>query len=398
MNTPQPPHIPQRGASLGDPVLRTRASFYSGLTDQSDESLTASLKELNKRDGLARRSQMSIDASTQQIDWFRVLEERVHLQLERVEINFARKEKRWIAGAMTHEEFEDHKDTYLSEVSKLNSQITNILDGTVRRSAEPKYNKEFVSLLESQVFDKIKRPFKDKLIKAYGASNPNPTGVDKECWCPVSKRYAATSARKGAHLFPHKLGQEAMNLIFGEAPNETYLLNGAKNGLLLDHQIEEQFDYFNLVIVPLDKGEGRWVIRILDHALLPQKVSGRWDQVTFKELDGEELEFKNDFRPGARFLYLHYVLALLRATQPDRARNQKGVIRELHKDMPVWASPGRYLTENMLLSVAEKAGQDISKFAKFSSHSTGTVPNQPNLSMGELREIIEDEELYDTVE
>ncbi len=33
---------------------------------------------------------------------------------------------------------------------------------------------------------------------------------------------------------------------------DKYLFNAAKDGLLLDFQVEEQFDFFNLVIIPYE--------------------------------------------------------------------------------------------------------------------------------------------------
>ncbi|KAI9724471.1 MAG: hypothetical protein M1812_000539 [Candelaria pacifica] len=90
--------------------------------------------------------------------------------------------------------------------------------------------------------------------------------------------------------------------------------------------------------------------------------------------------------------------ALLRALQPDRSANQEG-IKELYEDMPVWASPGRYLNQNMLLGVAAKAGQDITRFHNIYDHSLGEKDNtNPEISMKALGEMLEDEELYDVIE
>ncbi|KAI9711599.1 MAG: hypothetical protein M1812_007121 [Candelaria pacifica] len=399
----QRPAIPERTTSSNDPVLRTKPSVVSRRSETSNESLTISLKELEKKDAQAKKSIASLNSPNNRLDWFRLLEERVHNQIERQSILFARSELKLAAGELNPSEFADRENAYLDEIANLQAQISDILGRTIRISDdEPSDdNAVFVKLLESQVFPpKGKRQntnFKEILMEAYKAINPEHS---EQCWCPISKKFSAKTNRKATYIFPYKLGQEAMDTIFGPAPSDAYTLTGAKNGMLLDFQISEQFDFFNLVIVPKHpEGRGRWILRVLHRALMRQTVGAKDDQVTFRDIDGQELEFTNHHRPAARFLYLHYILALLRTVQPDRSANQEAVIKELCKDMPVWTSPGRYLKQNMLLAVAAKAGQDITRFHNIYDHSLGEKDDtNPQISMNVLGEMLEDEELYDVIE
>ncbi|KAI9723255.1 MAG: hypothetical protein M1812_001137 [Candelaria pacifica] len=365
------PEIPARGASLRDLALRWPAP------EDDISSLHSSIGELRRREQLARKSMASLDSSTHPA-WWDALSERVHCQLERIEIQYIEDQRAGREGHKTNEEMADIREQYGHDVRNLNHQLTRILDRNVSLSLKPKYNKPFVDLLETLVWPKLNKclnsSFKELLIEKYGAANPK--SVEK-CWSPVSKGFSSTTNRKAAHIFPHKLGQEIMDLVFGELPSEDYELAGAKNGLLLPFQIAEQFEMFNLVIIPHKEGNGRWILRVLDHNLLKHEVGHTHDTKRFSDIDGDELVFTNNFRPGARFLYFHYVLALIEAT---RRPDQKCYLKEVKADMPVWA---------------KKAGLDVARFANLSAHSIGQDANQSNESVSTLNEILEDEDLYD---
>ena len=66
----------------------------------------------------------------------------------------------------------------------------------------------------------------------------------------------------------------------------------------------------------------------------------------YGDLDGTELEFKNDNRPAHRSLYYHFVSTLLRYV-----RYEKPGWAEKRINLPtgkIWATPGPYLRKSML--------------------------------------------------
>ena len=184
----------------------------------------------------------------------------------------------------------------------------------------------FIELL----LDRIEKPeirssrqqtnFRRLLVDEYEARDPD--GGDG-LWCPVVKDFIIPSVVKAAHIVPNKLGQKRMDTIFG--PDSSHELFSARNGLLLHTSIEEKFDRHLLVIVPdapipADGPILRWRLRILDQTVLDQTVPLKLgakgpgpSPIIYRDLDGELLEFRSATRPAARYLYFHYVVALLRA-------------------------------------------------------------------------------------
>ncbi|KAI9764138.1 MAG: hypothetical protein M1840_008698 [Geoglossum simile] len=72
------------------------------------------------------------------------------------------------------------------------------------------------------------------------------------------------------------------------------------------------------------------------------------------DLDGTELEFKNENRPAHRFRYYHFVSTLLRYV-----RYEKPGWAEKRVNLPtgkIWATPGPYLRKSMLKALANVIG------------------------------------------
>ena len=77
-------------------------------------------------------------------------------------------------------------------------------------------------------------------------------------------------------------------------------------------------------------------------------------KVTLKDVDGQQVIFKNGRRPASRFLYYHYVVTLLR-----NKRNRQPSWEKYFADLPTgrpFATMGRYLRSSMLPALASSAG------------------------------------------
>ncbi|KAF4776539.1 hypothetical protein HER10_EVM0006875 [Colletotrichum scovillei] len=130
----------------------------------------------------------------------------------------------------------------------------------------------------------------------------------------------AYQCHAAANIVPHfsNVPHEILEDLFGERERE---LSGPANSLLLSMQIQYWFNHYKLVIVPVDPEEKplkRWKIDILDkdiedidlHAV--RFTPGGKTPRFAKSLQDRELVFLNDKRPAARFLYFHFIMALIR--------------------------------------------------------------------------------------
>ncbi|MCJ1462585.1 hypothetical protein MMC07_001187 [Pseudocyphellaria aurata] len=156
-----------------------------------------------------------------------------------------------------------------------------------------------------------------------------------------------------------------MTYIFGEdAKGE---LNKAANGLFLHGVFEEQFDRHKIVIVPY---RGLWNSPL---------GAGK----TFADLHQQKLIFEpnHPFRPRARYLFFHYVMAMLQL-----GRGQKAEKAGMTSDMPelstpatsrVWATQGRYLRKNMIRAFIEGIGHEDTD-AETSNMLSHAMDDQPD--------------------
>ena len=109
---------------------------------------------------------------------------------------------------------------------------------------------------------------------------------------------------------------ELEDYIFG--PGIGHRMCFADNCFLISLPIEHAFDVGNLVFVPVDAHE-RPILRckavLLDSGSANTPVTiqpGAGARVTLGDLDGQELRFRNNERPAARFLFYHFPSTVLR--------------------------------------------------------------------------------------
>ncbi|MCJ1301353.1 hypothetical protein MMC08_004152 [Hypocenomyce scalaris] len=224
--------------------------------------------------------------------------------------------------------------------------------------------------------------FRMELIRTYNSRHPE----DDSVWCPVMHTFALDpDQRVAAHIFPRRLGQRAMNQIFGVGADGD--LSGIRNGLIISSAIERKFAKFQLVIVPTKpRSEANpvddWVLRVVDHQIDPYRVYETG--LTFKEIDGRPLVFRSAARPAARYLYLHYVVAML-LTRTDR-NPKSAVIATACKEV-AWPTPGKYIRQNMLAALIREVGEvEPAETEAFQEH---IIPDTDTASSKDLSRLCE---------
>ncbi|KAI9695712.1 MAG: hypothetical protein M1836_006078 [Candelina mexicana] len=228
-------------------------------------------------------------------------------------------------------------------------------------------------------------------------------------WCPIVKDYAIET-RTAAHIVPHSLGLANIGYLFGN-PDEGYkYVWSMKNGLIMHSSLEKQFDKGEFIIIPAPaKSESssdestlsnklaispqkdapgssksapvvpprthslpanqrtspqkaqntkdepvRLVFKLLNKSIAGARIGGSGPEYGF--VDGKELVFKNNKRPGLRFLYYHYISTILRYVRYEKANWAQHRV-----EIPtgqIWASPGAYLRRSMLKKLASAIGDN----------------------------------------
>lgn len=290
-----------------------------------------------------------------------------------------RKEAALLKAAQLEREKIKHS-TLTQSTNAFLSIITEILFPAIegqRKSAEQKVWKTALSVMYNVLLDTKPSSMIGKQLKEKKSLCASGTGA--QAWCPVTQVYMGMSRRTAAHIVPHRLGQKGFELFFGKNLDEfdsgTWSL---RNGLILDSDIEGLFDEGVIVMTPCssDPDETEFETRVVQYDRLNDDIhSGGPGECCNKirDLQGRKLVFKNNSRPGKRYLYLMYCAALYKANREGRHQ----VIRnELRNGKDIWATPGCYIRENMLSAMVANMGHDPSKLhASMHAISSGEIKN-----------------------
>jgi hypothetical protein len=186
-----------------------------------------------------------------------------------------------------------------------------------------------------------------------------------------------------------------MDAIFGKKrPEELF---SACNGLLVAQPVERWLDSGKLVIVP-DLPERPALVELLAWVRRDTReyrlkiIDPTWERLdkmvsfahpkTWRELDGQKLQFRTKFRPAARYLYFHYCVQVLRRAW---AHNTGGGSFPTLRDevgKPFWGTPGRYLPKNMLLSLVEALGHEYKDLLDGAGYNTACGDKNLLLEVG----------------
>lgn len=193
--------------------------------------------------------------------------------------------------------------------------------------------------------------------QAHSAYDPNPQEDDDPCsprgfvWCHVSGMWYCEDQVKAAHIVPFSFHNETVgDILFG---NRTESLDKAGNALMLKDSIKSWFNEYSLVIVPADATEvsiKRWRMDILDQRIR----RGTCGLGRIEEFDGKELVFRGEKRPIPRFLYFHFIMALIRMRDLNR-KGWQDVWAKYHQQRP-FPTPTQYMRKSMLLALGTHFG------------------------------------------
>lgn len=185
-------------------------------------------------------------------------------------------------------------------------------------------------------------------IAKYESEKDAPKG---KLWCPISRDYYDAANMKAAHIIPRSLGPGLVDYVFG--PGTCSRLDKSDNCLIIHKSVERLFDNGCFVLLPANLTESpikTWKIQMTNLSAQNSDMGRKF----LADLDGERVMFKNENRPAARFLYYHFVVTLLR-NKRDRQPGWEIYCVELPTGKP-FATPGRYLRQSMLLTLAKSAG------------------------------------------
>lgn len=193
--------------------------------------------------------------------------------------------------------------------------------------------------------------------------------------CVLSGEYFDPEDVNAAHIVPVHLGVEMADYVFGNGTGAR--LFSVDNCLMLHKKLEAAFDKGILAFVPVDSSERpirRWKAVLLSQAAKNQPI---YFQTMKKmgDVEGLELKFRSEHRPAARFLYYHFVVSLLRCRQ-QRESGWEYAWARLRTGQP-WPTPGRYLRQSMLLTLARAAGDlNDGEIEKIIQERTFDVPER----------------------
>ncbi|PNP57041.1 hypothetical protein THARTR1_02883 [Trichoderma harzianum] len=190
--------------------------------------------------------------------------------------------------------------------------------------------------------------FRKRVLKAYDAEHRGSQ------WCVISGKLLDVATVRAAHIVGYNVGEPSARHLFGPPSDKDGHLMAEKNGIPMHYTYEEAFDDARLVIVPEvqpygNPREGCWKVYCLDD---PDTHEENIHIPYSRELHGRSLQFRNDFRPSARYLYFAFCMSILR-----RQRHQApGWWRDYLVDGPgkAWATPGTYLHTSTLRRLARQ--------------------------------------------
>lgn len=178
----------------------------------------------------------------------------------------------------------------------------------------------------------------------------------RKTWCHVLGQYLDDKDVKATHIVPWFLDMPKISeALFG---NKWEPLLGPSNALLLAGNIKLWFDKFQLVIVPVRLGQLpiQWRAELLDSALLRKLVfpSERRNPLTFNAVNDRILSFCNDSRPDPRYLYLHFIIALIRLKSMNKTGWQQRWAR--FREIKPFNDVGAFIETNVLAVLVSQFG------------------------------------------
>jgi hypothetical protein len=361
------PQVPARSTSLTAPTTYEPYNI---------EPISRAAKKKMKT------SASSLNRYTDPDAWWFANDELARIDLDEAVQQFDESKRLFAEGRMSPQEWDRCQVKHLNGIAALRDSLASLqkercdllqaLSTNYHLSPEP--SKNFVSLLleflegQETRSSKLQSEFRKQLLEVHRGWDEQRAGI----FCPVVGRFMNPERVKAAHIYPFVLGTTVMRMIFGEqAVGELFHVH---NGLLLSDSVEKRFDKHQVVIVPAygaklqaDGTIDRWVLKLVDDAVQNIPVS---DVGIFADLHGRGLQFRTTARPAARYVYFHYLFAMLRMRKHGRKffRSQKTDDHVDIESRPIpWGTPSPYIQERMVRALIAEAGHDVVVVVIYSS-------------------------------
>ncbi|KAI9770739.1 MAG: hypothetical protein M1840_002989 [Geoglossum simile] len=334
------PIIPERTSSLLSPVYRERV-----------EELSESSDRLKRK--ASTLSQRSLLCSTDFVD--------TQLELSRTNCDlysalFQGLKEAWEAGAITGDEFKDRGRSVWKKKLYLNKE----------RTALHQHREAVIKQMVAD-YPTMAAAYRAAVMTNFTAHSGPPSSERRnkhhhDKWKQSLRELynAVLPPGSNSSLDGPILGEGYENVawMLGDegdiAAGFSHIWN-LRNGLIMSKDLEKRFDAGDFVIVPIPTENGapqRLRLLLLNPALGRHRYveTGKF----YSELDGTELEFKGNWRPGLRYLYWHYVTSILRAAKWETAGWDD--LKNRFPDGPIWATPGPYLRKSMVQQLGMAIG------------------------------------------
>ena len=236
-----------------------------------------------------------------------------------------------------------------------------------------------------KIYTPLNREFTADKSSDRGFKCRHPT--NEAVWCPVLSKWVAADYSTATHLFSFKHGQAMMDAIFGREEGTDPELFSPRNGMIMDTRAEKKFDKGLFTIVPLVSDEPSDAETAAWHASYPKrykirvtdpKASGMsakidvGDPRTWIDLDGEEVSFRNNFRPREGYLYFMYCCTMLGCSWQNQKEALKGELGKIY-----WATRGRFMRKSMLVAFVEEMGHQYENLLEGAKDREGSEDDEP---------------------
>ena len=186
---------------------------------------------------------------------------------------------------------------------------------------------------------------------------------------------------KATHIVPKSLASEELAHFFGVGHVD---LMQPRNALMLVDTLEIALDTGHIVIVPLPSEPNeptRWKCVVTEKSTLGLPAT---KELKWKDVDGKELVFRGPNRPARRYLYFRFLITYLHYAKLGDVKWES----EVSDKGTIWASPGNYLRESMLLTFAKKIGDIFLPSATVQQTTFSEGDGSPNRSKDEEETLV----------
>ncbi|KAH7044677.1 hypothetical protein B0J12DRAFT_604059 [Macrophomina phaseolina] len=178
----------------------------------------------------------------------------------------------------------------------------------------------------------------------------------EQVWDPIIKGWLEAKYVRAAHILPYSMTDQTARCILGEDEG-TNVIFDIRNCLPLWEPLESAFDKGVFVLVPADEEKKagdptNYKLVLLEESMRTRHV-GFPSTITWDQLDGTVLQFRNNCRPRQRYVYLSFVSRIIAARKMKYSNYSR---TRLERTGTAWVSPGKWIRKSLIREVARIVG------------------------------------------